>query len=311
VAVVRLTFSGVVAEAARELFGARLIEGLRVADFQVTAGAAVAERLAGRAIDPTTCSDEPCYHRAGAALGVAYLVAGSVRERQKNYEIALDLVNARTGAVIGTHHERCEICGVEEAGEKMGLAASALRERLEALARTPARFVIRSHPGGAVVSLDGEVIGRTPLDRELAGGVHALQVSAEGYDSTERTLTVVSGVDETLDLDLLPVASNFPYRSAGWTAVAIGVVALAGGIWAEAVDGNELGCADEQKDPWGHCPQVRSTRVLGAVLVGAGVAAGTLGGVWLYFGAGQAARRSESTASPPPPVAMFGWRGTF
>lgn len=313
VAVVRLNFTGAVAEAARELFAARLVEGLRVADFQVTAGAPVAERLTGHGIDPTSCADEACYRRAGPALGVAYLVAGTIAERQKTYEIALDLVNARTGAIIGTHRERCEICGVEDAGEKMGLAASALRARLEALARTPARFVIRSHPSGAVVTLDGQVIGRTPLDRELPGGVHALQVSADGYDSTERTLTVVAGVDETLDLDLLPVASKFPFRAAGWTAVAVGVVALVGGIWAVAIDGNELACADGERDPWGHCPNVRNTRVLGAVLVGTGVAAGTLGGVWMYLGAGQAARPAEGAApaSPPPPTVAVGWRGTF
>lgn len=312
VAVVRLSFAGAVGEAARELFAARLTEGLRVADFQVTAGPAVAEHLSAQGIAPDSCTDESCYRRAGPALGVAYLVAGAVNERQKTYEITLELINARTGAVIGTHRERCEICGVEDAGEKMGLAASALRSRLEALAKAPARFVIRSHPAGAVVTLDGQLIGRTPLDRELPGGTHALVVSADGYDSSERTLTVVSGIDETLDLELLPVASKFPYRGAGWAAVAIGAAALAGGIWAVAIDGNELPCADAERDPWGHCPNVRNTRVLGAALIGAGVAAGTLGGVWLYLGAGQAARNNEpASAAPPPPAVAVGWRGTF
>jgi TolB-like protein len=309
VAHVKLTFVGNVAEAARELFAQRLVEGLSVAEFQVSAGAAVVQRLTTSGIDPSSCADEPCFRRAGPALGVAYLVSGAVNERQKTYEITLDLISGRTGALIGTHRERCEICGVEEAAEKMGLAASALRTRLEGLVRAPARFVIRSRPAGAAVAIDGQAIGRTPLDRELPGGLHTLQVSAEGYDPSERTLNVVSGVDETLDLELLPLASKFPFARAGWTAIALGVIALASGIWAEAVDGRELSCASTERDPWGHCPQVRDTRALGAALIGVGGAAATLGGVWLYLGQGRGPR-GVGDAAAPSSVAL-GYSGRF
>src|SRR5262245_25660364 len=290
VAVMRLTFSGGVVEAARELFAQRLVEGLAVAEFQVMAAAPAADRLNGAGVSPLACADEACYRRAGSALGVAYLVVGTVGERQKTYDIALELVNGRTGAVIGTNRERCEICGVEEAGEKMGLAASALRQRLEGLVKAPARFVIRSRPPGALVTMDGQQLGRTPLDREIAGGAHTLQISADGYDASERSLTVVSGVDETLDLELVPLPSKFPFRPAGWTAIALGAAALAGGIYAETLDGNEIPCSTAEKDPWGHCPHLRSTRVLAAALIGLGVGSATLGGFWLYLGQGRGPR---------------------
>jgi TolB-like protein len=304
VAVVRLNFTGAVAEAARELFAVRLVEGLAVADFQVTSGTPVADRLQASGVDPLSCLDEPCYRKAAPALGVAYLVAGAVAERQKTYQITLELVNGKTGAVIGTHRERCEICGIEEAGEKMGLAASALRARLEAVAKAPARFVIRSRPPGALVIVDGQQVGRTPLDREIAGGAHTLQVSADGYDVSERSLTVVSGVDETLDMDLVPVPSKFPFRKAGWAAVALGAVALAGGIYAETLDGKEIPCAEAEKDPWGHCPHLRNTRVLAAALVGLGVGSAVLGGFWLYLGQG---RTREGT----PSAMTIGYSGRF
>jgi hypothetical protein len=45
VAVVRVDFEGSVAEAARELFIGRLVEGLAAAQFEVISGAAVAQKL--------------------------------------------------------------------------------------------------------------------------------------------------------------------------------------------------------------------------------------------------------------------------
>src|SRR5580692_8214303 len=158
VAVVRLAFEGNVPEVARDFFGQRLVEGLAAARFEVMTGAMVRERL--------------------AAVGVAFLVFAAVTEHDKTYDITLDLVNGRSGVTIGTNRERCEICGVEEASEKVSLAASALRARLEALANTPARFIIRSRPAGARLALDGEPLGRTPIDRELPAGVHKLEVAA-------------------------------------------------------------------------------------------------------------------------------------
>jgi hypothetical protein len=226
---------------------------------------------------------------------VAYVVAGSVDEHDRIYEITLELVG-RSGAAIGTNRERCEICGLEEATEKMGLAASALRARLEALARTPARFIIRSRPAGARVKVDGESAGRTPVDRELAGGVHKLVLRADGYDALERTVTAVNGVDETLNLELVPVPSKFPMRLAGWTAVVVGVAAMAAGVWAVAIDGNEIACAPSEQDPLHHCPNVRNTRALGAALVGVGAASGTIGGVWLYFGSAGTPHPTEGSS---------------
>ena len=308
VAVVKLAFEGGVTEAARELFAQRLVEGLAAARFQVLTGAMVRERLATVGLDADSCSGGSCTAKAAKALGVAYLVFASVVEHDKTYDITLELVNGKSGVTLGTNRERCEICGVEEASEKVGLAASALRARLEALANTPARFVIRSRPSGARVTLDGEALGRTPIDRELAAGMHKLEILAEGYDPLERTVTAINGVDETLDLELVNPPSKIPLRAMGWVGVAVGVVALAGSAWAESVDGREIACAPEQRDDFGHCPTVRSTRVLGAILAGAGAASATLGGVWLYLSGFGAPRAAETGA---PQASTIGVSGRF
>jgi len=268
---------------------------------------AAGERLAAAGLGADSCSGGSCTGKAARALGVAFLVFASVIEHDKTYDITLDLVNGKSGVTLGTNRERCEICGVEEASEKVGLAAGALRARLEALANTPARFIIRSRPAGARLSLDGEPIGRAPVDRELPAGVHKLELVAEGYDPLERTVTAVNGVDETLDLELVVVPSKVPLRALGWTALAVGALALVGAVWAESIDGNELACTDVERDNFGHCPRVRNTRVLAAVLAGVGAASATLGGVWLYLGGLGAPRRDEAA----PQAASLGVSGRF
>jgi hypothetical protein len=283
VAVLRLGFEGGVPEAARDLFGERLVEGLAAAQFEVLAGLTVHHRLATAGIDPATCDGGNCLARAASALEVGFLVVGSVDEHDKTYEITLELVNGRSGVPIGTNRERCEICGVEEAGEKVGLAASALRARLEALARTPARFIIRSRPTGARVVVDGDDVGRTPLDHELSGGVHRIELSAEGFDPLARTVTAVSGVDETRDYDLVPLPTKFPFAKAGWGALVLGVAALATGIAGVVADGHEASCPVQSQGDFGHCPNVYDTGRAGAALVGVGAVAATLGITWIYF----------------------------
>ena len=108
---------------------------------------------------------------------------------------------------------------------------------------------------------------------------------------------MVSGVDETLDLELLPLASKFPFRKAGWAALALGAAALAAGIYAEAIDGDGIPCSAAEKNPWGHCPNLRNARVLAAALVGLGVGAATLGGVWFYLGQGRGPRGEPSAVA--------------
>jgi TolB-like protein len=286
VAVVRVDFDGSVSEAARELFASRVVEGLAAAQFEVFSGAAVSQKLVAGGRRMTTCRDGDCYPDVAQALSVSYLVAARVSVSNKNYEISLELINGRTGGIIGSNRERCEICGVDEAGEKMALAASALRARLEALVTAPARFIIRSRPAGVTIAIDGAPAGRTPIDRELPGGPHKLELAAAGYDRLERTVSVVSGVDETIDLELVPIPMRFPFRKAGWAALAVGAVAMAAGIWAVAADGGQVSCSASTRDDLGGCPTIRNTRVLGATLIGIGAASATLGGAWLYIAGG-------------------------
>jgi hypothetical protein len=282
VAVVKLDVQGNVPEAIGARFAQRVIEGLAAARFEVLAGDGLQRRLHSSGGRP--CADPSCYPDFARSLGVGYLVSGRIAEQDKTYDIKLDLINGRTGAILASVHERCETCGQEDAAEKVNLASSALRTRLEAVTRSPARFVIRSRPQSAQAQLDGKPVGNTPLDLELASGEHQLSLRAADHEPLHRTFVVVSGVDETLDLELLRSPTMFPYRPIGWTGLSVGALAIAGGIFALAVDGQEVACPKTKQDLMGHCPRVRSTGVLGAVLLGVGSASAAVGGISLYLG---------------------------
>jgi hypothetical protein len=300
VAVIRPEVEGNVPDAAREILTRRLREGLGAAEFEVS-GDVSAER----------CMDAACYASLARNLGVTYLVAPQVKEAKKSYDIALDLIAASTGATIGSTRERCEICGIEDAAEKMGLAASALRARLEEQLRMPARFVIRSRPQGATVHIDARAMGRTPIDAVLPGGEHHLTISADGYDLLDRDFTVVNGVDETLQYDLVRLPTKFPFKTAGWTGVAVGALAVAAGAWALAIDSHQIGCSAAERDKDGDCPRLHDTKALGAVLMGAGAVSATLGGVWLYLGSARGGLTGRQSGQGPATTAAVGISGRF
>ncbi len=283
VAIVRLEFAGKIPEGLHDLFAQRLVQGLSAARFEVLPDADVKRKLAGPNQALATCQDATCYPAMASALDASYLITAHVAESNKTYTMVMEIINGRTGAVLASNRDRCETCGAEEAGEKMGLAASALRERLETMSRAPARFIIRSRPAGATVVMDGRPAGVTPIDAELAGGPHHLQLFLAGHDSPSRAFTAVSGVDETMDLDLVAIPSKFPYRAAGWGSLAGGAVLLVTGILTMTLDNREIACSADQKDANGRCPWVRSTKWWATPMIGVGAAAATMGGVFLYL----------------------------
>jgi len=316
-AVVRFEVEGNVPIALRKAMGDRLIEGLTAVSFQVLRPAPDAP---SPVVDPEGegCRDEGCFRRVAKSLQVSYLVSAQIQERDKSFEIMLELLSARSGAVVGTTRERCEICGVVEVGEKMSLAASTLRARLEALARAPARFVIRTRPEGASVTIDGKAMGVTPLDLTLGAGERKMVIEREGFSPLERTVSVTRGVDEALDLDLVQLPTKFPFRAAGWTAVATGAVFAVGGIYLLSLHGSEVACDASKRDGGGNCPEVYKTNVAGASLLGASAVMLTLGGVWIYLaqpsGGGLLSGSGErASASHPGSGSGFavGYNGRF
>jgi formylglycine-generating enzyme required for sulfatase activity len=62
---------------------------------------------------------------------------------------------------------------------------------------------LNSQPGGASVTVNGEYRGRTPLELALSPGQpHTLRLFLDGYRTAEKTLTLASGEEQSVTVDL-------------------------------------------------------------------------------------------------------------
>ena len=280
VAIASVVFEGNLPAAAQKIFLERMAEGLNKADAKVVGGP--------EAASPTPCTDSECYRRLAGRLGASYLVVGKISESQKNYEIDLELVTGATGRGSGNHRQRCQICGLSEAGERMSLAASALTEKLKSLLREPGHIVIRARPSTARVIVNGQLKGQTPQEVTLPAGKHKVVLEAPGHRPVEREIEVVPAVDQELLIDMMAIPSEFPYKTAGWSALATGVVLIAAGVFTYTYfQGRKITCEQTEQDAQGDCKKILGADWPAAGLMAAGASAATLGGVWLYLGSQQ------------------------
>ena len=219
--------------------------------------------------------------------------------------------------VVGTNRERCEICGAEEVGEKMSLAAATLRTRLASLAQAPARFVIRTNPHGARVKLDGKLLGQTPVDTNLhrrpahrghrARGLHPARADHHRHQRRRR--------------DAGP-GSRCAFRPASRSASPAGRPSARAWPWrAEACTScrrTATRSAAPRMRGWtrtGTAPRCYDTKLLGASLLGLSAVSITLGGMWLYMDQPGAEaptnERAQATRRGGSPRFLLGTSGRF
>jgi hypothetical protein len=297
-AIAGVAFEGTMPLEAQKVFVERLAEGLSKGDVSLRAGSSTEKRA--------DCNDSACYRRIAAEMGVSFLVVGKVSESQKNYEIDLELFSGATGRSSGNHHQRCQICGLSEAAERMSLAASALTEKLRSLLHEPGHVVVRTQAKGAIVTVNGQVKGTAPQEVTLPAGRHKLRLESKGFKTMERDIEVVPAVDQELLIDMMEIPSEFPYATMGWSSVAAGAALVAAGVVAFTVfNGRKITCDVSDQDKQGDCRMIRSATWWGAGLMAAGVGAGTMGGVWLYLDSQQGQSASGNTAL------NLGWQGRF
>lgn len=305
-AVLPLRVEGQVDDVTRKRWTAALRDGLSRGDSQVVVDAQVAPYIDG------ACDRQSCYDKIRANSGATHIVRATVVQKNRDYLLKIDLLDARTGSVVVSSDDRCEICGNEEVGKLLDSQGALLQTRLAAQGKGPAVLYLDTSPGGAIVFIDGEAVGTTPLERPVLEGDHKVRVSLNGYVAEERALTFVNGVREEVKMSLQRTPGNPKTRALGAAGLAGGILMIGTGIALVALDDVEYRrgdkCTGANIDADGDCKFVYNTGPLGAVFIGVGAILGTLGAVALHRhrGAAKDKKGKDRAQVLPSGLGVFG-----
>jgi TolB-like protein len=226
VAILPLLVEGELAASDRQELTQALAVGLQRGDFKVI----TPDEVVAKEASATDCRDEGCAKQVAQSTGAQYVVRSRVTIQDRDYTIKVELLDGSSGTSVADTGDGCEICGVADVKGMFSSAAATLGPKLELLAKGPGVFTLTSEPAGAVVPLDGEIVGTTPIERRMVPGKHVLRVSSEGFISIEREVTFVEGLSEDLSISLEKLPSRLPSRPWGWVSLGAGVATLSGGI---------------------------------------------------------------------------------
>ena len=142
------------------------------------------------------------------ARDIEYVVSGEIFVYNGLTAISYRVETADNGTVI--------FSGQQEIATTKGLrpaAYSIAKSIEEGLVKTSGFLRVTSEPNGAMVTVDGELRGTTPLQVTLPKGAHQVSITQESYDTIERSVTIeprkTAAINEKLkaiDIELLTKA---------------------------------------------------------------------------------------------------------
>jgi hypothetical protein len=132
---------------------------------------------------------------------------------------------------------------------------AAVEERVISLEKLVGRVTIRASVEGAAVEVDGNRVGKAPLEGplELNPGGHKIEVSAEGYRTWRGTAVAAPGKESVVDAQLESMVKvqvvkevveverrkKVPVYKQWWLWTAVGLVVAAGAITAGVLGSQE------------------------------------------------------------------------
>lgn len=177
---------------------------------------AMEEILEEQGFQQTGCTSDECIVEVGKLLGVQFMLGGSIGKVGKTFTVSMRIIDIETAGIVKT--ASYDMTGEVDELLTRGMGeAAALLLGLEEGAAPPALELatldISSAPPAAVVRLDGEEKGATPL---VFGDLqpnrnYSLGLSKPDYHLLDTTLTLAAGSVEKLRLTLR--------RHQGWLTI--------------------------------------------------------------------------------------------
>jgi hypothetical protein len=211
---------------------------------------------------------------APTAAEAPYILRGTVEVDGRSYTLHLEMLDRRTGALVASREDRCEICTEAEAFETANTAASTLK----ALVFKRQGGAAAPRTASASAAAGGEAAGAAPVAGASAPTSDATAAAPAAAPAPALAATppggaaTTSAAGPTVSLETQP-ASRAPHRALGWGALAGGVVSAGVGGFLLSIDGH--GTCDGSGGA--ACRDLYQTRWPGIGLVTLGVAAAAAG----------------------------------
>jgi hypothetical protein len=247
VAVIDLVANGASRELASAAAGVVATELDRLGAFKVVTSDAIRDMLAfEKQRQMLGCTEQGCLAEIGGALGVDYLVSGKVSRlpaaggAPETVTLELTLSSVRTalreGSAIETGRSEGELL------QRVGRAVGRLMRKL--LAARSGGLVLQVTEAGAVVRVDDQVRGTSPLPGQLAlsAGPHALSVEKDGFVAWQRELRIEPGQVAEERVLLVPSpdfvqafeARQRRLRLGAWISTGVAAAGVAGAVLLQA-----------------------------------------------------------------------------
>lgn len=278
---------GSLAGAWKELLDRRLLGGLERTDRAVVSGS-----QDGR------CEAPDCWVDMARRARGRYLVAASVGVDGRDFEVLVQLIDGRSGETVAQSGETCEVCAMQEVGDMMAAHAAIVGTKLDALSRAAPIMKFESVPPGAVVYLDGKLVGTAPVELSVDPGPHRARAELKRHVALEQQVEAVTGTGETVTFELQPIPRRQRIQPLGWVLVGSGIISTVAGVTLIAIDEQPYRsrCTGEYVDEFGNCRLRYDTLAGGIALTAVGVAALTAGGIIVGLGRRRARDRTVTAS---------------
>ena len=166
----------------------------------------------------TGCVSDECVVEVGALLGASIMMAGSIGKFGSLWTIEMRLIDVATSRI--TRSSSYDIQGAMELLLTQGIpeavkditafkAAEAARAPVPAPTRVMATLTIDTQPTGALILLDDQGMGPTPLEQlEIEPNrTHTISLSLAGHQPVDTTFLAYAGAHYELSIPLAPLSN--------------------------------------------------------------------------------------------------------
>ena len=191
------------------------------------------------------CSDDiSCLAEVGGAMGVDYIVSGTLGKMKKTFVLNLMMINIKRARV----KNRVGVTWKGDSAKLIELMAPYVKLLIEGEPATKYRgkLDLLVSQDAAKVYLDDQEKGQTPLKMQLflPIGKHTVKLSKKGFVDYEQDVVIRKGLANVLTVRMIDEASLRPWYKKWWVWTIVGTVVASGVAGTVYLTRSDLGATE-------------------------------------------------------------------